>query len=145
MKKGTIEVLDQNICAKHHFSIFVHGFNIFLVLEVHNFWFFYWTAFSFNSEVYWARLENKVYERLFFLKEKAFGHKVISSSILEVKLVTIGKSTLDDQPTCCQTICFLLKSISVLLACSQQCFIVHFCGTKFANFTQKLCKFASIA
>jgi len=33
-----------------------------------------------------------------------FGHKVIGSSILEVKLVTIGKSTLDDQPTCCQTI-----------------------------------------
>jgi len=27
----------------------------------------------------------------------------------------------------------------VLLACSQQCFIVHFCGTKFANLTQ-ICK-----
>jgi len=36
-------------------------------------------------------------------------------------------------------ICFLLKSISVLLACSQQCFSVHFCR-KFVNITQ-ICKY----
>ena len=36
-------------------------------------------------------------------------------------------------------ICFLLKSISALLACSQQCFSVNFCR-KFVNITQ-ICKY----
>jgi len=40
-------------------------------------------------------------------------------------------------------ICFLLKSISVLLACSQQCFSVHFCRK--LHKLQILCKFANIA